>query len=471
MITKENYQDLIWDENISFDDYCKFYETLDKSEKIEFIKFLLENYPKYDEEWIEYYFDTSAEWEANGEWGKLADFADFVREKSPDVYQKEFDYLDTSPTLYAFLQENVELGKTRFQQTVNNPEKAIDNTLRQVFNVLSTDRKFYGYLEEVAQKIWQPLAHADNLMGGAEFEYSLFLYAGVMEKAFEKIKNEQAIDWVAFEKEVVDINFKFVEEFKLLPDFAVSFDENKLATNAPYRNEKLNEIGVTFFYSAYTELGIPVYWAFRGWFDWMQYCLGDSDARKRKNWLLFTPTMIDRMGGSLRGMLGSNQSGMMGVVWVVPYIYDHFLNLGYIDEITHFRMMEYYQFTRRACLKMENNTLWKYAGFYTWQKPKFISEEDFAKEKSLVAATVKMTMQEGKDAIQEHIESLPKLPKSATPTVPKQNPLLKKLMNPDMDFNFGESSNKGSGTSSSPFRKKAKKKRKKNKKTHRRKKK
>lgn len=93
-ITKENYKTLVWDESISKDDYFDFYKTLSLEEVVTFLKFLLKNYPNYDEHWIESYFEINDQWSSDGDWEKINDFSDFVRAQSPEIYKNEFQYLD-----------------------------------------------------------------------------------------------------------------------------------------------------------------------------------------------------------------------------------------------------------------------------------------------------------------------------------------------------------------------------------------
>lgn len=418
-ITRENYQSLTWNEDISFDDYHQFLNSLNTDEKVESLMFILGNYPEYDDEWIHYYFEIAEEQEQKGEWEKLGGFADFLRENSPTVYQKEFNYLDSLPTIHAFISGDAALGKKRFQQTIDNPEHAVDDTLRRVFALLSTDRNFHDYCKTVAQKVWKPLEQSDRLIGGAEFEYSCFLYGDFLEGAFDKIKDGTAVDWQAFEKNVVAINFKYVPELQQLPDVVTDLDLKKFNTNHTYRNEKLNEIGLEFFYTAYVNYNIPVYWAFRAYFDFMQYCLGDEDAKKRKNWLLFTPKMIDRAIGSMIGMLGTNRAAAYAMTWIIPYLYDFFLQKGFISEADYGQMMGYYQFPRRELMKFVGNKFWCYQGLYSWKKPLYITEENYAKEQGLAKNSINQSREEAEQDMEAYLYSLPKIAKSAIPPKPK----------------------------------------------------
>ncbi len=112
-ITKDNYRDIVWDEEISFDDYFEFYELLTFEEKVTFLKFLLTEYPSYDEDWMDHYFEISNTWQEENKWEQLLEFCDFVREKSPANYKKDFNYLTEDPTLYAAFHKDLEKVKIR----------------------------------------------------------------------------------------------------------------------------------------------------------------------------------------------------------------------------------------------------------------------------------------------------------------------------------------------------------------------
>jgi len=421
-ITKKNYQDLVWDENIPDKAYHDFYGTLNFEERVNFLRFLLEKYPDYDEEWIQYYFDLSDKWENEAQWEDLIDFVNFVREKNAKVYQKRFMNIDRIPVLYALFHNDLENVKIRFAETVAQPEEAIDDTLRTVFNLLSTNINHKAYTKEVAEKVWKPLENSDKLMGGAEFNYSAYLYCDFLATAFDTIHAGQSVDWEDFTQKVENINFKMIDELLLLPDLHVSIEEDIFQKNEAYRNEKLNSMLVSFMYTAHTQLGIPVYWAFRTWFDWRKYLVDSEDASKRKNWFAFTPKMIDRMGGNLHGFIGENRTGMFNVSMTIPYLYDYFLQQGYIDETIYTRLMEYYDFYRRELLKVAGQSLWQYKGVYTWKKPNFITEDRFRQEEALMLDSINWKYEHSRKHIADYTKELASLPKSAAPPPPEPSP-------------------------------------------------
>ena len=427
-ITKENYQDLVWEENnVSYDDYNDFYKTLSFNERIDFLKFLLEKYPDYDEEWIHYYFDIAEEWIKDGQWEAINEFSDFVREKSPSVYKKKFNYLDKETVVYALFKGDLELAKKRFSETVAQPDKAIDDSLRMVFNLISANRSYNAFTKEIAEKIWSPLAQSERLIGGAEFDYSLFLYCQYLEEAFEKIHSETPVDWELFTKNVESIQFKYVEELGQLPEFKVEIDLPKFHRNQRYRNEKINSFLTPMLYDLYVNKSVSVYWAFRTWLNLRKYLWEHDDSPKRANFFSFTPKMIDQMGGRLNGFFGGNRHAMIITTLTIPYIFDWLLKAAYIEKSVFDRLMNYYQFTRRIVLNIASNTLWMFSGIYDWQKPDFISEEHFEAEKSLALNSINQTREEAKEAIQQFKDSLPELPKEAIPPDPEPSPFEKLL--------------------------------------------
>ncbi len=422
-ITKENYQTFVWDEDIPSDDYYKLYGSLDFEEKVAFLKFILEKYPDFDKDWVEYFFNISDKWEQEAQWDKLAEFADFVREKCPKVYQqKSFIYLERSPVMYALFHNDLETAKIRFAESVAQPEAAIDDSLRTVFNLLSTNINFKEYTKEVAEKVWLPLHDSEKLMGNAEFDYSAYLYCDFLEKIFDKIQIGETVDWEDFTQKIESINFKMVAELPLLPGLQINIEQEEFHKNEAYRNERLNSMLVPFLYNAHTELGIPVYWAFRTWFDWRKYLLDSENAPRRANWFAYTPKMLDRMGGTLIGFIGENKTGMINVSMTLPYLYDFLLKQNYIEESLHSQLMEYYDFFRREILKLANQDLWKYKGLYTWKKPQFLSEERFKQEEAVMLDAINWRYEDSRKQLSAYTEGLPTLPQSAAPPPPEPSP-------------------------------------------------
>jgi len=447
-ITKENYREIVWDKSRLGDEYYDFLETLAEEEILTFIKFILEHYPDFDEEWMHYYFDISGKWEAAGEYDRIIDFVEFVRTKSPTVYKKEFPYLEQIPVLHALFYDDLEQAKIRFEESVIQPDVAIDDSLRSVFNILTTDSRNHAYAEEIAESVWKILETSKRLIGGAEFNYSAFLYCTQLESTFKKIQAGTTVDWDTYTTQTEAINFKYVEELRLLPTADVLIEEEaNFHANDTYRQELIDRMSMPFMYYAYTEGGIPVYWAFRSWFKTLAYLLEDEDASKRSNWFSFTPKMIDRMGGRLVGFLGGNKEEMVITLYTIPYIYDYFLKQQYIDEETYNRLMEYYEFARREVLRFFGSTFWKYKGLYSWKKPNYLSVERYEKERALMLESINWTGAEGEKNIKEFLDSLPKLPNYVEPPI-EPSPL-ERMMNRRTGTDFlgilgGGGSNSGS---------------------------
>ena len=460
-ITKENYQSLQWDEEISFDDSYNFYDTLSVEEQVEFLKFLLEKFPNYDEEWIEHYFELTNKWTNEGTWEKDAEFVDFVREKSPENYKKKFNYLVTDSVLLAIYHKDLETVTIRFVETVNQPVKAIDNSLRAVFNLLSIDKYYKNYTLDIAHKVWKPLEQSPNLIGAAEFDYSAFIYCNYLEELFSKIQQKETIDWEYYHEKIEAINFKLVEDYKLLPSLRLDMDFQKFHKNSKYRNEQFGEILTLFLYDASTFLGISVYWAFRTWFEILNYLLGDEEAPKRSNWFAFTPKMLDRMGGRLMGMFGENKQAMVIISFTIPYLYDFLLQRQLIDKPLFDQLMTYYQFLRRSIFKIIGNRLWQYKGLHTWEKPGFISQESWKAEKLLFCKTINKSDDEAKQIIEDYIATLDELPDEAIPPLPDPSPF-EKLLNqqgvPKKKKVFSKISRPKRKRTTKPKRKKKKKK-------------
>ena len=415
-ITKENYQELVWTkENIADYDYFEFFKILEGEEKISFLKFLLSKYPDFDDEWIHGFFNISDKWEREGEWKKQADFSDFLRENCHKSYVKEFTYLSINPAMSAYFEGDKELGNARFEESIKQPEEAVDDSLRAIFNLTSTDQNLVDVSTRSAEKVWRPLNESKKLIGGAEFEYSLFLYCELLKDAFDKIQKGEENNWTIFTKKVVAIDFKMVEEFKLLPNLKPQIDWEDFHSDADYRVEKLNAFFVNFLYQAHTNLGIPVYWAFRAWFEVSRYLISNTDYSKRSNKLLFTPTMLDNMSQSIMGFIGSNKDAAIIISNIVPYIYDFFLQQEYIDEGTFTRLMEICEANRRNLIDFADNKFWKYYGLYTWKKPSYMSDDQFDKEKTLLQNSYGQSKEEFKASLKAYFLSAPKLPRTAFP--------------------------------------------------------
>lgn len=456
-ITKDNYRDIVWDEKITFDAYFDFYGSLDFEEQVTFLKFLLETYPTYDEDCIEHYFEIADTWKQENKWEELLEFCDFVREKSPIIYKKDFNYLTEDPIFYAAFHKDLEKVKIRFAESVAQPVKSIDDSLRAVFNVLSADVYFKDYVKEVAEKVWKPIAESDRLIGDASHDYTAYLYCDILESTFKKIKTGAPVDWEVFKTNVKSINFKYVNRFSELPNLKLTIDDKEFRINPSYREEKLVAIFIDMLYEVHTTQGIPTYWLYRTWFNLRNYLWKRKETTSEKNWFGFTPKMLDGIVHSLYGFAGNNREDLFITTWTLPYIFDYLLKKQYVDEVLFSRLMEYYQHVRRDTFRRTNQDLWKYKALYDWNKPTYISAEEFEQEKQLVLESIGWTREEANQKIQVHLDALPPLPSYVVP--PKEPSRLEKMIL-ERDLNTLPTISTSSSGSTRKLRKKKPKKKK-----------
>ncbi len=421
-ITKDNYRDIVWDEKISNEDYFAFYDSLEFEEQVAFLRFLLETYPDYDDNWMDSYFEIADTWRQENTWERLIEFSDFVREKSPINYKKNFNYLIEEPTLYAVFYKDIEKVKIRFSETISQHVEAIDLSLPSVFNILSTDAYFKDYTKEVAEKVWKTLAESDRLIGDPSYNYTAYLYCDFLEAAFKQIQTGESVDWEAFKTNVERINFKHVNTFSKLPNLNIAIENRTFRTNPTYRDEKLAVLFVDMLYEVHTTQGLPVYWLYRTWSDLRQYLWKKKETTSQKNWFGFTPKMLNDFKHNLRG----SQEGIFIAIWTFPYIFDYLLKKQYVDEEQFSRLMKYYQYARRDVFRTSNQDLWKYKALYDWHKPAYISAEEFEQEKQLVLESTECTREEAYEKTQTYLDALPVLPSYVTP--PKEPSLLDKIM-------------------------------------------
>lgn len=444
-ITKENYRDFVWDEQVSDKDYFALYGSLDFEEQVAFLKFLLEKYPTYDPSWTEYFFDIKDTWIRAGRWEDFIEFSDFVREKSPVSYEENFRVLDEIPILYAAFQKDLERVKIRFAEAITQPEEAIDDSLRSVFDILSTDNYFKDYIKEVAEKVWKPLTESERLVGDPSYNYTSYLYCDFLETAFKKIKSNESVDWDIFEANVEPINFRYVDTFSKLPNLEVAIENDTFNTNPTYRDAKLDELLIAMLYEMHTTQGIPVYWLYRTWFDLRNYLWEREGAPSRKNWFYFTPKMINNFKHGLYGFLGGNREGMFIATWTFPYLFDYLLKKQYIEEEEFSRLMEYYEYVRRDVFRAISQNLWKYKALYEWNKPNYISTEEFEQEKQLVLQSIEWTKEEAEQKIQAYQDALPSLPDYVIP--PREPSFMERMLSTKSDPsipNLNSGSNSGS---------------------------
>ena len=107
--------------------------------------------------------------------------------------------------------------------------------------------------------------------------------------------------------------------------------------------------------------------------------------------------------------------------------------------------MEYYQHVKRDNLLVYKHDLWKYKALYDWNKPNYISTEEFEQEKQLAQQSIGWKQEEARQKIKAYIDTLPELPSYVIP--PKKPSIMDKIMSETKSNplpSLGNSSNSGS---------------------------
>ncbi len=152
------------------------------------------------------------------------------------------------------------------------------------------------------------------------------------------------------------------------------------------------------------------------------------------------------------GFFNGNMANAFITLWTTPYIYDFFLQKQLIDSATFDRLMTYYRFIRREMLRIKSHTLWQFKALTEWNKPNFISAEQWQKEQELFRDSINYSAKESKEKVIAFISSLEALPASAKPPQEKANPMFEV-------FSPSPKSKSASGNSSRNIARKKRKKR------------
>ena len=331
---------------------------------------------------------------------RLEDFIAFIgkiKKKQPDIYNKEYLFLDDLLVQYYLFRNETEGLREAISRCKANPVDAINISLE-----ILEDLTYYGETEvavELSRVSYEPVRNAPNLMGGAEADFANIIILSRMDKTYQQLRVEEEIDWDSLADEAegygVGDRHEWLDKAKNDLTTEVEVNDNFLKNFKKQKDRLwlLRHLGIYFSLYAKEEKQIPFITSQAIWESLINFLQEGKKSNKQLNdpnsYFRFEQKQLDRyLAPLLVNLFSAKDMKAMALLYGIPYIYDFLLSKEAIDQEVCDRAIAASSEIKAILIPALSLRLWKYNFVHRWLPPNNISEEEFAAEAELFAASI-----------------------------------------------------------------------------------
>jgi hypothetical protein len=375
----EEYWDKYTNEDILdiFDETCEFF-----SQKLP--KKVLEEYDV-----AEVILETKGHHETAKEFNKVLAFIQLIKEKQPELYQEEFQYIDdTLVEYYCFMNEPSKVEEA-FSNFLKYPVQDFDKYLG-VFKLLI----FYGQTKLVEKAInnnFDEVANCEKLMGLAEYELAMGKFYIALEDAFLGFKKDGIFDNQKFYDTLKYFGFDLELDYLESVEKGIcdkDFEHEYFSSNFQ-KNRKISIEYLLGHYLKYMHsLGFSFVLSGRIWDKVYEFWETNVNKKQQKptlaKYFKVHPDKFDKFLAGLSGdMFYDNKPEMIATLWGSVYVYDFLKTMEVIDAAEHNSFLQATKKFKGIIIAQSTSNLWNFNFVHKWGKPHSISAVEFEQEEKI----------------------------------------------------------------------------------------
>jgi hypothetical protein len=320
-----------------------------------------------------------------------------VRRQQPTLHQQGFAFLDSFLVEYYLYCNRPEQVRVALQQFLQHPAEDIDQTLA-ILDYL----KFYNATTlavELSQAAYAPVQSSANRVLGVEMKFRDVLLGNWMQQAYQQLRQGKAVDWKGFLAEAVNYEFdkynfdsktQWVKEIEQHLTGDVQGSSEFLAQFRYDRSEALRSTSLGFCQYMAEQKQVSFICSRAIWETVHTFLenreISGIKLAQPENYFAFSSLELDSyVAQKIGGLLSTQQSVGMALLWGIPYVYDFLRSKHLISAELHQQVTEIVT-ALKATLIHNHAHLWKYDFVHRWLPPDSISLTDFETEQQYFAA-------------------------------------------------------------------------------------
>ena len=318
-----------------------------------------------------------------------------LRQQQPDLYQREFQYLDDLLVKYHLFHHQIDAVRDDLSQFQASPVQGID----QLSAVLD-DLQFYGATEplvDLCRAIYQPIVQSRKVFNGVETEFGDIVIFDQFERIYHQLQQGETVDWDAFKTEAIqygladkasqwtEIEHNLTVDVETGEEFAQRF---KRDLGGALRHLLLN-----FCCHMQTQHQMS-FVSSRAIWESILECLDTQKPSKKKlahpdGYFAFNQKKLDRhLGQKVGGFFSMQQAKGVAIVWGIPFVYEFLQSKQIISVSVAQEAIATAQAFKPQLIRVLQKFLWQFDFVHRWPRPDSVPEAEFAAEAKQFAASI-----------------------------------------------------------------------------------
>ncbi|MEI6576587.1 MAG: SEC-C metal-binding domain-containing protein [Bacteroidota bacterium] len=343
-----------------------YYDTLDETDRYEFLMKLLDDQPGIDLEMIEMFEDCP---EYNiGNYQAISDFAKKYKALNPGKYAENYGFIELKLTDIAFFLKDKDQIAESLGVLKSKPAAGIDSVVGKMLYQLL----FNGYYKEAvsyAEVVWKPLSKDENLMFSPEVIFCYVIYLNKLEQQYTLIQSGDSSKWQTFRKEIKSLGFDNSAE-RMDPIYNILGQKAQKEYTELILPTKLDEglliANIHFIIFMKETYNIPFILS-----DWWFNILQATELFKKRDepgarFYISYHSLDKHISRQCDSFLGSNLLEMFGKAWGLHYVYEFLYKYSLITEPWYSMMTENIALFKREFMKSIGSDLWQMRFVANW---------------------------------------------------------------------------------------------------------
>lgn len=363
----QNYKEINWHQLVA-DEVYAYYDDLQENEKFSFFKWLYQNYPDTDIDFLDIFEELRYEMAYELNIAESEEFVEWYAEKFPVEYAERYEFIERDLCNYYLKINNLDKLRKRIEIIVKNPLSGIDTiTIRLYYQLI-----YHGLYQDAvdyAKDIFEVIYNSDKIWGRPEAPLMTGIYVDSLQKSYEKYK----MSGIANFEDV----YKLAEELKFIEHKEVFRIETKALLNPLNKAQILSdfpinlesriiELNVHFLKYMYEKYNIPFMLSETFWNILSYKKLYESSLESEEYFYFDVVSFEKHFENIFDYSFGSNNIEFFGKVWAMHYIYEFLEENNLISTDAAKRMKENIKYHRNELINTMNTELWTVNFIFNW---------------------------------------------------------------------------------------------------------
>jgi hypothetical protein len=347
------------------------FEEIEEKEQFPFFKFLMQNYPNIELDWLECFDDISVGLYKDEKIDEIIYFVSWFIDRFPETYNNEYELIEGGLCDYYIRKKDWNNVEKRLEIIKKNPVAGIEFLTENVLFQLIYHKQ-YAMAVDYAKAVWNPIYQSEDLIGFPAYSFINTIYVDDLQHYYEAWLKDNNFDAEPTFRNAVSMGF---DDDRPLFDTVIKELKSELDISEIIKSieDKSSQhmiiLNIHFLKFMHSEYNMPFVFSEWMWNFISSVKLFYKPTSNLDNWFyLNAKTLADHIDNHFDFLIGLNEVEIFGKIWGLDYVF-HFLNKNKLLSDKHYELMqENITHFKIKMIYYSGDNLWNHAYVFDWPK-------------------------------------------------------------------------------------------------------